>query len=300
MSIILTGLNTWSADIPTRANVKVLESPMASAITVYQRDIGTSVTGTQYSRFDFGANGNQASTSMPILSAGQNILTGVHADMAAVTASWVVSGHSIEFTQLELMQAEKVGYSQYEVKKDALASVYQRYFTNVMATGVTSVGSTGLINNAAVISAPIKSGTAWATATAEQILGDIAELSAAIGVSNGGYTSPDTLILGATNYGHLTTKVVTNTAVPLLDFVRNTYGITNIVRIPDALALVGGKQRMAMYTNDASLVRAGVADVGTYNWAPTIQGLSYSQTYLFGFGSPEMYDLSTIAYRVFP
>lgn len=299
MSIILTGFNNWTGDLTEQSKDKIIESPMAMAIPLYQRDIGTSIN-FDYSRFDYGGNGNQKVDSMPIVSSGQNIPTGVHADKTAVTASWIVVARAIEFTALEAMKAEKLGFSQYDDKKIALLNLYQRDFSNVMVTGVSSVGSTGLINSPTVLSAPIKSGTAWATASAEQILGDIAELSAAVMVSSGAYKQPDTLLIGATNYGHLTTKVVTNTSTPLLDFVKKTYNITTIVPIPDALALVNGKQRMAMYTNDSSLVRAAYADVGTYNWSPTIQGLAFSQPYMYGFGSPEIKDLSYIAYRVFP
>ena len=299
MSIILTGFNNWAGDLVQKAQVKIIESPMAKAIPLYQRGIGNS-NDFNYSRFDFGGNGNQKVDSTPIISHGQNILTGVHANMEAVTAKWVVVARAIGFTALEAMQAENLGFSQYENKKDSLLQLYQRDFSNVMATGVTSVGSTGLINNTLVTKSPTKSNTPWATATAKQKIDDVGELSSAVMVSSGGFMAPDTLLIGATNYGHLRTETVPNTSTPLIEFISSIYGISNIIPIPDALALVNGKQRMAMYTYDSALVRGSYADVGTYNWEPTIQGLAFSQPFMYGFGSPEIYDLSYISYRDFP
>lgn len=302
MSIILTGYNSWAGDIQKLATEKVLQSPIARAVTFYKRDIGTSPAGFQYTRDDFGANGNQLATTMPVLSSGQNHLTGVHADKTAVTAQWALSGHEISFTAGERLQAESMGFSQYDSKKIALARVYQRYTTQVATIGVPSLGNfTGLINNASVAKAPVKSGKLWTATgtTAEEILDDIGEMYASVISATGGDIMPDTLMIGASNYGALLTKKLTGTSTPLLQYVKDNFGIREIVSLSDAFTTINGKQRMSMHLNDEALIRIGASDIGTYGM-DAVNGIIFKQDYLFGFGQPEIYELASVVYRDFP
>lgn len=302
MSIILTGFQEFLATVPTKTNLRILQNPIARGISFYKMPLETK--SVNYSNFNFGANGNQTAATMPILSSGQNILTGVQASALGRKAGFVVSGHAIEYTRLEEMDAQRLGYNQFDVKSAALANLVSKYYGDTIVGGIPALGADyyGLINNPSVSKAPVSSGKKWTDAgtTAAEIIADVTELQSSITIATSSYVNPDTLILGVTNYAELRKRVMPTTNLPLEQHLKLTYGIKDIIAVSDSLTTISGKQRMAMYENNEGMIKAAYAEIGTYNTPPTQQGLMFSQPFLFGIGVPEIYEQASIAYRDFP
>jgi hypothetical protein len=279
---------------------KIASSPIGKIIRF--NEVPYATTGGEYTRFDFGANGNQKATEMPVISAGQNILTAVNASMASAKSKFITSGHAIEFTHQEMRIAEKLGYDTFDKKFLAMQEKYEQYITEFYTAGNTVAGAYGLFSNDEVTKSGLASAENWTMSTEnKKILADIRELKDSIFQATGGTAIPDTLMMGLSNYSILSQKSASsglNEGVTLLDIVKAEF--PNVVPTLDYRTVNrAGKQRLVALCANTGFFTADVSSLSTDGCAPTQNGTLWSQPYFFGFGEVQLNSLKHIQYRDF-
>lgn len=135
-------------------------------------------------------------------------------------------GDSFSYSLQDMRAAQFAGIQLDSMKGVIARQMIERKLDSLAAVGDARYNMTGLANDAniiAVTKGSQASGTTWATATPSEILADVNSLyTAVVSGSNGAHT-PNSLLLGATGFGRLsTTRLDTFNMVTILRYLQNS------------------------------------------------------------------------------
>jgi hypothetical protein len=210
-------------------------------------------TVTYYSSDKFGKAGwiNGNSNDIPLAGTERaKHETGVH--MAGI-------GYSYGYE--EINQAQMLGINLQADDAVAARRAYEEMVDGVALSGDEAKGFQGLISHASVIAAAAGTG-GWATASPENILGDVNALLEGVGAGTAYTSLADTLLLPKSVSQHLA-KPMPGTTMPVLEYIMkyNTYTIQTgrplTIRFIRGLdtAGAGSTKRMVAYRRDPQVLK---------------------------------------------
>jgi hypothetical protein len=210
-------------------------------------------TVTYYSSDKFGKAGwiNGNSNDIPLAGTERaKHETGVH--MAGI-------GYSYGYE--EINQAQMLGVNLQADDAVAARRAYEEMVDGVALSGDEAKGFQGLISHASVIAAAAGTG-GWATASPENILGDVNALLEGVGAGTAYTSLADTLLLPKSVSQHLA-KPMPGTTMPVLEYIMkyNTYTIQTgrplTIRFIRGLdtAGAGSTKRMVAYRRDPQVLK---------------------------------------------
>lgn len=162
----------------------------------------------------------------------------------------------------EVQQAQMLGRNLRADDAMAARRAYEEMVDDVALNGDSKKGFEGLINNSSVTEVAATTGT-WATATSDEVLGDINDALLAVGTTTLYSELADTLLLSPAKMNFLATKRLGDTTMTILEFVRqnNTYtamtGQPLLIRSVRGLetAGTGATQQMVAYRRDPQVLK---------------------------------------------
>jgi hypothetical protein len=214
-----------------------------------------------------------------------------------------MAGIGYEWSTGELVRAARSGRNLTAEKADAARRVSEMFIYNIALSGAAEKNFTGLLNNAAV---PTVTTAAWGGATTiDTILADVnAALFAPRTATRGVYLS-DILLLPDSAVTYLAGRIIPNTTMSFLDFVRQQNGVStvtgNAIEIRGMYELetigTGGTRRMVAYSRDKNVVQFHLP--GPHTFLPAFQksAMSYEVAGIMNIGGTEFRIPVGAAYR---
>lgn len=197
-----------------------------------------------------------AGQSRPIANYASD-LPRVDAQGKEVTTKLFSHGAAYGYSLQDLRRSRMTGLGLDTERAMACREVIARKNDSVIALGESSLGITGLLNNANVSLVSPATGT-WSSATAEQIADDLFKPERAIIADSKGVEMPDTVLLPPSLFALASTKRLSNTTTTALEFfLAKSLGVRNVEHwYPLETAGSGGVARIVMYTRDPSKLSA--------------------------------------------
>ncbi len=280
---------TWSRDIKLRSDVSISDESTSFILSSFAAAGGINPTGKNW------------------LAPNATAIPGVDINGARNVTPLRPWALELSYDVIELARSQKLNRPLDVQKFSALNLKHQMDIDEQVYIGDTGFGTYGLVNSDKVtpVSAASKAGggTAWATATPDEILADVNSLLTA-SWGNAAYAiCPGKLLLPPTQYGLLAAqKVSTAGNISILKYVQEN-SIANQINgtgldIQPVKWLTGrgagGKDRMVAYTNDESRVRFPMVPVIRSN--PYFQGLRWATVYYALLGDVEFVYPETLLY----
>lgn len=131
--------------------------------------------------------------------------------------SW---GGSYGYSIQDLRRAKMAGRPLENIKAKTQRDIAARQLDEIIFSGYSSLGITGLVNNANVSLVTPITGT-WTSATALQILADLFKLERTAFEASKGVEMPDTLLLPTTRFSLLNQPLGDNADKTILDFFKS-------------------------------------------------------------------------------
>lgn len=197
--------------------------------------------------------------------AGQSKVIGNYADDLPrvdvqgfeVTSKLFGHGDSYGYSIADLRRSRMTGLGLETERAMAARSVIARKNDSIIATGESSAGVTGLLNNAYVSLVTPATGT-WSSATAEQIADDLFKMERAIITDSKGIEMPDTVVLPPSLFALAATKRLPNTTTTALEFfLAKALGVKNVEQwYPLETAGASSVPRICMFTRSPDKLEA--------------------------------------------
>lgn len=190
----------------------------------------------------------------------------------------------------EVNQASMLGMNLPSEKAAAARLIYERTVDNIAFTGDVEKGWKGLYNSAAVVADSAPTG-GWATATEDQILGDINAVLSGVFSATNEIAIADTLILPSLKYQLIASMRLGDTGVTVLEFIQraNSYtaetGQQLNIRSSRGLntAGAGSTARMVAYRNSPEVLKLHIPM--RHRFLPVqVAGLTYQVPGIFRLG----------------
>lgn len=174
-----------------------------------------------------------------------------------VTTKLFSHGAAYGYSLQDLRRSRMTGLGLDSERAMACREVIARKNDTIIATGDSTVGLTGFLNNANVSLVSPATGT-WSSATAEQIADDLFKIERAIIADSKGVEMPDTVVLPPSLFALASTKRLSNTTTTAMEFfLAKALGVRNVEHwYPLETAGSGGVARIVMYTRDPSKLSA--------------------------------------------
>lgn len=216
-------------------------------------------------------------------------VVGLSMDKSETTVA--LAGIGYDYGLEEVNQAQFLGMNLPGEKANLARLVYERMVDRVALSGDTEKGYQGLLNYSGVTVASAPTGD-WATATEDEILGDINALLQGIYTTTNELAMADTLLLPSTKMQFLGSKKLTDAGgMTLLQWIRETNIFTQETGRPLtirslrglATAGAGGINRMIAYRNAAEVLKMHIPM--RHRFLPLqVQGLTYQIPGIFRLG----------------
>jgi len=209
-------------------------------------------------------------------------------DETAIQMAGIGYDYGIE----EINQAQMLGVNLTGEKAAAARLIYERTVDNIMFTGDTEKGWKGLYNSTAVTAISASTGD-WATATEDEILGDVNELLGGVYTATNEIAMADTLLLPSTKLQYIASRRLGdgNGSLTILQFMQTANVYTaetgNQLTIRGARGLngagAGSTARMVAYRRSPEVLKAHIPM--RHRFLPVqIQGLTYKVPGIFRLG----------------
>lgn len=253
---------TWSRDIQLREDVTIADDVSSFTLTTFASagSLGTGA-GIGTGKAWIGKTADQ--------------IAGISVDISKIPHNLTPWGMELKFTIFELEQAAKVGRPIDSQKYEGLQLKDQMDTDEQVYIGDTSLGQTGLLNDAGVTPANVANGAAgsplWTQKTPDEILTDINTMITTVWTTAAYAVIPNELRLPPVPYGYLTTQKVSAAGnVSILKYILENNVLTATGRgklnIQPLKWCVGagaggtigtedGHDRALVYTNDKKRVR---------------------------------------------
>jgi hypothetical protein len=247
---------TWGRDIDLREDVTMADEVSSFTLSSFASPGGITPAGKAW------------------IGKESNAISGVSLDIGKISNPLIPWGLELRWTLMELESAAKIGRPVDAQKYDGMKLKYQMDVDQMVYTGDTTFGKTGLFNSALVTPSNVPNGAGgypqWCNAngqaikTPDEILQDVNALLTAVFIASGTALVPTELRLPPLQWSFISSnKVSTAGNVSILEFIRNN-SITNSaygkpLNIQQVKWLTGGgvsgTNRMVAYTKDKERVR---------------------------------------------
>lgn len=250
---------TWSRDIDLREDVTIADET------------------SSFTNSSFAASGGLTPNGKNFIGKDSNSISGVALDIGKTAQSLYLWGMTLSYSIPELESAQKLGRPVDSQKFAAIKLKHNMDIDEMVYTGDTILGVTGLVNCAAVsasnVAADSNSHTTWAqklsddttgTVGPNEILADVNTLLNTVWANSGWAVCPSELRLPPTQYSLLVAnKVSTAGNMSILEFLRIN-SLSNAVNGRPlniqplkwlTTAGAGSSARMIAYTKDKERVR---------------------------------------------
>ena len=250
---------TWSRDIQLREDVTIADETSSFTNSTFTAAGGINPAGKNF------------------ISKNANAIAGVALDIGKTAQPLHLWGMELSYTIPELLSAEKLGRPIDQQKYQAIQLKHQMDIDEMVYTGDSSLGVTGLINNASVsqsnVVANANSHTTWAqklsddatgNVGAQQILNDVNTLINAVWANTGWALCPRELRIPPAAFSLLVSNKVSQAGnISILQFLKDNSLSNAINGVPLNIqplkwlngAGASGTNRMIAYTNDKQRVR---------------------------------------------
>ena len=250
---------TWGRDIDLREDVSIADEVSSFTNSTFAAAGGINPTGKSW----IGKN--------------SNMITSVSLDIGKTAQPLYLWGMELSYTIPELESAQRLGRSVDQQKFEAIKLKHQMDIDEAVYIGDTFLGTTGLINSAAVTATNVvadgSSHTTWAQKISDdstgnigptQILNDVNTLLNSVWASSAWAVCPAELRIPPQQFSLLVSnKVSTAGNVSILQFLRDNSLSNSVNGRPLNIqplkwltgAGVGATNRMVAYTKDRNRVR---------------------------------------------
>jgi hypothetical protein len=228
-----------------------------------REDVGPEDEYSSFTNSTFAAAGGANSAGKSFIGKNSSAIAAMSLDIGKTTHPLLLWGMEVSYTLPELISSQKLGRPVDSQKVTGMNLKFQMDIDEMVATGDSSLGVTGLYNNANVSTANAPTGS-WATATPAQMLADVNELLNRVYAASGWAFAPRDLRIDPTSFSILVSTIVSSAGnMSVLEYIKQN-SLSNAVNgvplnIQPAKFLVGagasGKNRMVAYTNDKQFVR---------------------------------------------
>jgi hypothetical protein len=193
---------TWGRDIDLREDVTIADEVSSFTLSTFGASGGL---GT----------GNGIGNGKAWIGKDTNQISGVSADIAKIPHQLRPWAMEMKYTILELESAARLGRPVDQQKFEGLQLKHQMDIDEQVYIGDTSMGDTGLVNNALVSNvsnlAPGVSGhTDWARKTPDEILADVNTMLTSVWAASAWAVIPGRLMLPPAQFGFISTQKVSS------------------------------------------------------------------------------------------
>lgn len=284
---------TWTRDIDLRTDVQIGD------------------TSTSYTVSTFGSAGGVAPAGISWAGRETTTIPRTQLDIGKVNSPMTLWAQEVAYTVPELESARLTGRPIDIQMLSALNRKHQMDCDQVVYVGASDLGTTGLVNAAAVVNVSnvvngAAGGSAWETKTPDEIKADINELLVSVWAASG-YVAPPTKILIAPGpFGYITTTNVSAAGdKSILTYVKENNILTAEKGIPlDILSVKwldqdnrpgASADRMIAYSQREEYVRFPMVPLQPV--APQYAGIWVKVPYFGSLGVVETVYPETIGYR---
>lgn len=156
--------------------------------------------------------GNGIGTGKAWIGKSTNQITGIGLDIAKVPNNLNLWGMEVRYTIPELESAAKLGRPIDAQKYEGMKLKHQMDVDEQVYIGDTSLGTTGLVNNASVTAAALPNGVSgnvqWSTKVADEILNDFNLMLTTVWTNSNYALMPSRVLLPPVQYGYISTQKV--------------------------------------------------------------------------------------------
>lgn len=245
--------------------------------------------------------------NMPFVSAETNAIPGVSVNGERIVTPLRLLAREVSYTSPELERSQLTAQPIDAQKIDALNMLYQMNTDQMVYIGASSVGATGLVNNASVTSGNVAAGasgsTLWANKTPDEILADVNTLVTSTWQASAFAVCPSDLLIPPANFSYIASQKVSSAGnVSILKFLQENSIANKIngreLNINPLKWLTGrgatASNRMVAYTNDETRVRFPMVPIRRET--AYYQGIRFVAPYLWAFGEVEFVYPETVQY----
>lgn len=264
---------------------------------------------TSFIQSSFAGAGSLQNTTgnMPWISAETTAIPGVSINGKKSVLPLRLLAREISFTSVELERSQLLGQPIDSQKTDALNTLYQMNTDQMVYTGSSDVGATGLINDPNVVVDTASNGalgsSLWINKTADEILADVNTLLTNAWKAAAYAVCPGSLLLPPAQFSYLSSQKVSSAGnVSILNFLKANSISNNVngkeLAINPVKWLTGagsaGADRMVAYTNEEDRVRFPMVPIRRET--AYYQGIRFTAPYIWAFGQMELVYPETIRY----
>lgn len=240
---------------------------------------------------------------------------GVATDIAKIPGQLRPWALEVKFSILELESSARLGRPIDVQKYEALQMKHQMDIDEQVYIGDTTMGDTGLVNNARVtnvgnLPAGAAGGTKWSQKTADEILADVNLMITSVWEASAWATMPNRLLLPPAQFGYISTQKVSQAGnVSILKYIQDNNVLTaagrgrleilplkwlNGAGVGGTLGTAGTVDRAVVYTKDKKRVRYPMT---LLNRTPIqYDSIYHKTTYYCRLGSVECVYPETLGY----
>jgi hypothetical protein len=248
---------------------QTLHMPLASVTwgrdILLREDVSIADEVSSFTNSSFAAAGGPSPSGKSWIGKDANVIAGIQLDIGKTANPLTLWGQQLGWTIPELESAQKLGRPVDQQKYEGLQLKYNMDVDEQVYIGDTTLGFTGLVNNAGVSTTNAVNGN-WnnGTTTPAQILADVNTLLEAVWQSSAFARCPDKLLLPPIQFSYLVSTLISSAGnISILEFLKNNSICNSINGRPlDIQPLkwlanrgASNKNRMVAYTNDRNLVR---------------------------------------------
>lgn len=277
---------TWSRDIQLREDVSIADET------------------SSFTNSSFAAAGGASPNGKSWIGKDVNAIAGIALDIGKTANPLTLWGMQIGWTIPELESAQKLGRPVDQQKFAGMQLKHNMDVDEQVYIGDSTLGVTGLINNASVsVSNAITGNWNNGTTTPAQILADVNAHLQAVWQASGYARCPDEYRLDPVRFSYLVSTLISSAGnISILEFIKNNSICNSIngkpLNIQPLKWLTGagaaGKNRALAYTNDQNLVRFPM--VPLQRTPLEYRGIHQLTTYFGRLGVVEVVYPETIGY----
>lgn len=290
----------WSRDIDLREDVSIADEV------------------SSFTNSTFAAAGGISPNGVSWISKSANAIPGIELDIGKTAHGLPLWGQEISYTIPELESAQRLGRPVDAQKFEGMQLKHNMDIDQLVYTGDTVMGSTGLVNSygsglpvtnqGLVANTGSGSTTQWINKTPAQILADVNELLTSAWNATGYAICPSRLLLPPTQYGYIaTTTVSTAGSVSILKYLEDNSISLRVngkpLEVLESKWLPGAGQvvssvatdRMVAYTKEKRFVRYPL--VPLQRTPLEYRSIFHITTYFGRMGQVEFVYPETIGYR---
>jgi hypothetical protein len=238
--------------------------PYARDVDLVPLDLGDEATAydAMYER----ATGGVKPAGKSIISARTTVIGAVNVDMERVQSPTFLWGELYQMSIIEIERTMKLGRALNPMLLSALKRKWELDTQGMVMAGDASLGTTGLVNSAAVTASTAPAGVGgvtWALKTADEILLDVNTLITNVWAASGYTRIPNRIGIPPAKLSALNTARISNTSVSVLTYLRDN----NLAKMSAGIDLsfapmrelisagAGGTDRIIAYIKGEDVVR---------------------------------------------